>query len=245
MRLRKRILKLNAALAIAIGVALVVAACGGGDPTPTVVGAPTVAPLPGVEVLPTATATPRGSPKRGGTLVVAGTGDPPDLDPRTGQVSVQFLHLWGQAYSQLARYNYQDPTTAIIPDLGESWEIGSDLRTYTFKIRDDVKWHNGEDFTVEDAVAGVEILKSDGARTQGELATVETIEAVDDDTLRITLSEPRSSLVSVLALIVSMIVSQDVLDAAGGDLKAGSHHRHGAVRGVRVHPGRVRRVQQV
>jgi len=221
MTKQRRMLKLYAVLAGAIVVALVVGACGSSDPTPIVQGAPTVEPLPGVEVQPSPTPTPSGSPRRGGTLVVSGTGDAPNLDPRTGQVSVQFLHLWGQAYSQLARYNYQDPTTAIIPDLAESWEISGDNRTYTFKIRDKVKWHNGKDFTVEDAVAGVKILKNDGLRTQGELATIETIEAVNDETMRITLSAPRASLVSVLALIVSMIVSQDVLDQAGGDLKDG------------------------
>jgi peptide/nickel transport system substrate-binding protein len=38
------------------------------------------------------------------------------------------------------------------PDLAESWTVSADGLTYTFKLRRDVKWHDGKPFTSEDVI---------------------------------------------------------------------------------------------
>ena len=46
-----------------------------------------------------------------------------------------------------------DPNLAtILPDLAESWEVSPDARVFTFRLRRDVHWHDGEPFTARDVV---------------------------------------------------------------------------------------------
>ena len=156
----------------------------------------------------------------GGTLIAASSGDPPNLDVARA-TSVQLLHMWGQAYSQLVRYNFQEPLEDVVPDLATGWEVSDGSTVYTFKIRQGVKWHDGQDFTVGDAQFGVQVLKDNNPRMIPELESVTAIETVGDDTLRITLNAPRASLVAVLGIIQAPIVAQHVWDAAGGDLAEG------------------------
>ena len=156
----------------------------------------------------------------GGTLIAASSGDPPNLDVARA-TSVQLLHMWGQSYSQLVRYNFQEPLEDVVPDLATGWEVSDGSTVYTFKIRQGVKWHDGQDFTVEDAQFGVQVLKDNNPRMIPELESVTAIETVGNDTLRITLNAPRASLVAVLGIIQAPIVAQHVWEAAAGDLAEG------------------------
>jgi peptide/nickel transport system substrate-binding protein len=119
------------------------------------------------------------------------------------------------------QFNFEDPVDKIIPDLAEDWQVSPDLLTYTFQIRDGVKWHDGQPFTAQDAKWAVEMLKEKGPRVKSELRTVDRVEAPDASTLRIVLTQPRTSLLSVLGLFTAPIVAKHVFEAAGGDLKQG------------------------
>src|SRR5687767_8762199 len=67
----------------------------------------------------------------------------PGLDPTGGAAS---------SIGEVTLYNIYETLTKINPDgsvsplLAESWEVSPDLRTYTFKLRKNVKFHNGEPF---------------------------------------------------------------------------------------------------
>src|SRR5205814_1181422 len=67
----------------------------------------------------------------------------PGLDPTGGAAS---------AISEVSLYNIYEPLTkinsdgSVTPLLAESWEVSPDLKTYTFKLRKNVKFHNGEPF---------------------------------------------------------------------------------------------------
>ena len=69
--------------------------------------------------------------------------EPPGLDPTAGAAS---------SIAEVTLYNIYETLTKINPDgsvsplLAESWEVSSDLKTYTFRLRKDVKFHNGEPF---------------------------------------------------------------------------------------------------
>ena len=76
------------------------------------------------------------------TLVLAMALEPaPGLDPTAGAAS---------AIAEITLYNVFETLTKIAQDgsvrplLAESWEIAPDLKTYTFKLRKDVKFHTGE-----------------------------------------------------------------------------------------------------
>ncbi len=122
------------------------------------------------------------------SLTLAMALEPPGLDPTAGAAS---------AIAEITHYNIFETLTKINPDgsvsplLAEGWEVSPDLRTYTFRLRKDVKFHNGEPFnahTVRFAFqrAGGEKSTNKDKRT---FATMETVRAVDDFTLVIVNKE--------------------------------------------------------
>lgn len=86
------------------------------------------------------------------------------------------------------------PHGSVVPDLAtELPEVSPDGSTYTFHLRDDVKWHDGEDFTSEDVLFTIEAIKASGAQGAPELAaTWDSVEvsAPDDHTVVVRLPEP-------------------------------------------------------
>ncbi len=74
-------------------------------------------------------------------VVLAMTLEPPGLDPTAGAAS---------AIAEIVQYNIFETLTKINPDgsvsplLAESWEVSPDLKTYTFRLRRDARFHNGE-----------------------------------------------------------------------------------------------------
>jgi peptide/nickel transport system substrate-binding protein len=93
------------------------------------------------------------TPKKGGTLVVGMSQDLPGLDPHpsTSTITYQVLSL---VYQGLVDF---DRDLKIKPVLAESWTTSGDGRTWTFKLRKGVKFHNGR------AVLGWNLL-GDGLR---------------------------------------------------------------------------------
>jgi peptide/nickel transport system substrate-binding protein len=86
-------------------------------------------------------------------------------------------------------------TTEPIPELAESWDISDDGLEYTFNLREDVTWHDGEQFTADDVVFTYELHMHEdtGSPRFTELSTrIDTVEAVDDYTVQYTLSQPAS-----------------------------------------------------
>ena len=167
---------------------------------------------------PTAAPPTESQPRRGGILTVSG-GDPPNIDPIKAVTSQYYLH-WGNIYSGLVQYNPRQPVNQIIPDLAESWEIGSDLTRYTFKMRPGVNWHDGQAFSAADAKWSLETLMAEGGHA-AELPAIATIEAPDDGTLVLNLERPQASVLQILGLIFVPIVAQHVYEANGGDLSNG------------------------
>ena len=82
------------------------------------------------------------NPKRGGALKWAGPAEVPHFDVHQGSPRAVMCHL----YNNLFRFNPADGLKTIIPDLAESWKISPDGKTYTFKLRDGVKFHDGTAF---------------------------------------------------------------------------------------------------
>ncbi len=80
-----------------------------------------------------------------------------------------------------------------IPDLAQSWEVSTDGLTYTFHLRDDVLWHDGQPFTAEDVAFTMGLLRHPDFPGPSDLATfwrtVETY-AVDEYTVRFVLTQP-------------------------------------------------------
>src|SRR5690606_31312848 len=83
----------------------------------------------------------------GGRLVVATSQDPITLNPAMS-AHIHSHMIADSMFSLLVRRSW-DPQE-FLPDLAESWEISNEGRTFTFHLRDDVLWHDGEPFTSAD-----------------------------------------------------------------------------------------------
>ena len=96
----------------------------------------------------------------------------------------------------------------VCPDLASNWVANIGFTEWTFTIRNDVLWHDGEPFTAEGvafwfdlAVNGVET--DDGIRApayfRGELGDIESVEVLPFNQVRVTLREPNPHYLEVLA----------------------------------------------
>jgi len=75
-----------------------------------------------------------------------------------------------------------------VPALAERWEMEGD-DVYVFHLRDGVTWHDGEPFTAEDVVFTVEYIKEHPYQWV-DSGIIESAEALDDQTVKVTLSQP-------------------------------------------------------
>lgn len=86
-------------------------------------------------------------------------------------------------------------------DLAESWEFSDDGLTWTFHLRENVKWHDGEDFTADDVVFSYGIPLDEGYIGPRGLAfeIIDEINKVDDHTVEFVLSEPYAPFITITA----------------------------------------------
>ncbi len=93
----------------------------------------------------------------------------------------------GKIYESLLTYDF-DFTPK--PGLAKSWEISPDGLTYTFKLHENVKWHDGQPFTADDVVFSTqEMLMQVHPRARAIFENCKSIEAVDKHTVRFVLKQ--------------------------------------------------------
>jgi peptide/nickel transport system substrate-binding protein len=98
-------------------------------------------------------------------------------------------------YDNLVRRDPRDSGQTIIPDLAHSWEVAKDSKTYTFFLRQGVKFHDGGELIAEDVKATFQrlIFPPQGFTSPRTplFAAVEAITVRDDHTIEFTLREVR------------------------------------------------------
>lgn len=111
------------------------------------------------------------------------------------------------AYDGLVRYDRE--WKEIIPNLAESWEVSEDSRTFTFKLRDGLKWNNGKPFTSADIAFAVELF---GEPTYGAGTFMKNpnnpvkVEIVDDTTFSFVFEKPNGVIMDELASINGLTI---------------------------------------
>lgn len=134
--------------------------------------------------------------KRGGTLRIGADADPIGLDPTTVTAfsSNDFTAL---LYSGLLRWNAK---MQVEPDLALAYEM-PDERTYVFKLRQGVKFHNGKDFTAEDVKYTFDRIldQAIASRLRAQYASIENVTVIDPFTVRFTLKTRDAAFLSYLA----------------------------------------------
>ncbi len=157
-------------------------------------------------------------------------GDPETLDQHKTSTVVE-ANLLRDLYEGLVVY---DSKAQIIPGVAESWEVSEDGLVYTFTLRQDAKWSNGDPVTAGDFVYSLKRIqnpetaakyasilypiKNAEAINSGE-AEVDTlgVKAVDDYTLEITLEQPTPYFVELLQHQTALPVHPASVEEHGTD----------------------------
>jgi peptide/nickel transport system substrate-binding protein len=162
------------------------------------------------------------TPRRGGVLLAAIAADAPSLDPHQ-ETTFATIELVAPLYSLLLQI---DPLNypKIIGDLATDWKIAPDGLTYTFKIRQGVKFHDGSTLTATDIKASYDKIVSppQGVRSvrKNAYTAVSSIEAPDVETVVFKLKFPSASLLSNLASPWNVIYPKKYLDRDPNHFKA-------------------------
>ena len=125
---------------------------------------------------------------------IAISANPPSLDPQSVNSNIVGgigIHVYESLFAMDENY---EPT----PVLAESYEVSDDGMTYTIKLRQGVKFHNGEEMTADDVVASMNrwIETSPKANT---LIGGSTFEKVDDYTVNLKVNQASSDIIMILA----------------------------------------------
>ena len=181
------------------------------QPAPAATAAPGEMAVPAATAVPGATSTPRpaaapaGEAKYGGTFVMSTRGDPPGWDPMfTGTITLHSVAGSMYGYGNLVRSCRED-TYFICGGLASEWESNADLTVWTLTIRDDVLWHDGMPFTVDDAEFWFDLTLNGAGDTRrpsslaGDLTMIDSVEVVEGNKLQITLNTATPVFLDILA----------------------------------------------
>jgi len=141
--------------------------------------------------------TAAGPPTEGDWVIIRYDSEPENLNPLTQQTANAGYALFGLNFSQIAetlmQYNTDD-WTITKPLLAESRpEVSPDHLTYTYTLRDGVKWHDGKPFTAEDVLFSAKIVMCplvDAAPLRSTVTDLVNVEILEGRKVRFTMSRP-------------------------------------------------------
>ncbi|MGB3386667.1 MAG: ABC transporter substrate-binding protein [Pseudaminobacter sp.] len=125
-------------------------------------------------------------------LVLGVVLEPPHLDPTAGAAAAIDEILYANVFEGLTRIG---PKGEVLPALAENWTVSDDGKTYTFKLRTGVKFHDGTDFDAEDVKFSLDRARAENSTNAQKalFAAIDTVEAADPATVTVTLKQPQGS----------------------------------------------------
>jgi ABC-type transport system substrate-binding protein len=137
-------------------------------------------------------------PKVAGTYREGVIGSPQSLNPLFSSLNEVDQDIVSLVYSGLLRY---DSKRRLVPDLAIKYDISSDNKVYTFELKQNVRWHDGEIFTAEDVVATFELIQDTGVGSPLAVSFQKVlVQAIDTYTVSFTLEEPFTSFLPSLTV---------------------------------------------
>lgn len=138
-----------------------------------------------------------GSQKDSDSTLVYGSSDYDSINPTMNE-HCEIKHL---LFDGLVK---RDGEGNLVPSLAESWNYDEDTLTYTFQLRSDVKWHDGENFTAQDVAFTIDAIRnpdnaSENAPNYGE---VQEIQVLSDTEIAFVLSEPNYAFLDYMTMSI-------------------------------------------
>lgn len=168
--------------------------------------------------------------KQGGSMIVTYKDDVSTLDPAIGYD----WQNWSMIKSLFdGLMDYEPGTTNLRKEIADDYTISDDGKTFTFKLRKGVKFHNGRELTADDVKYSIERVvnpktQSPGAgffgsivgfedASAGKAEALSGITVVDPYTIKFELSRPDATFLHVLALNFAHIVPKEEVEKYGAD----------------------------
>ena len=144
-------------------------------------------------------------------ITVAMQLEPPHLDPTSAAAGAIDSVLYANVFEGLTRFAADG---SVVPGLAKSWDISEDGLTYTFTLQEGVTFHDGSSFDAEDVKFSLDRARAeDSTNAQKALfEAIDTVEAVDPATVRITLGQPNGALLFNLAWGDAVIVAPESIE---------------------------------
>ncbi|PWJ86330.1 peptide/nickel transport system substrate-binding protein [Pseudaminobacter salicylatoxidans] len=152
------------------------------------------------------------APQRGGhfRIGIADFGTSDTIDPTTTNTVFQSNLEW-QLRNNLAE---PGPGGKPVPELAESWEPSKDAKSWAFRIRKGVEFHNGKTLTARDVVYSYQLHTAEGSASVGKslIASVEDVRADGDDVVIFTLKQGNVGFPAITAYGAFYIVPEGETD---------------------------------
>lgn len=154
------------------------------------------------------------------TIVRYDIGDAKTLDPADCYDTASSEPIFS-IYDTLVTYKGND-TLTFYPSLATDWEVSNDSLTWTFHLRQGVKFSNGNDFTAEDVKYSFDRVLTMGAPESGvdwilgQCMDTNSTTIIDDDTIQIKLTESYGGFLALMPYTVAAIVDKDYVEENGG-----------------------------
>lgn len=148
-------------------------------------------------------------PAAGGTYIEGVAGTPKHINPLLCQLNEADRDLCSLVFEGLTRLN---EAGEAMPALAQTWNISDNGITYTFKLREDAKWEDGQPVTADDVVFTAGLLRDEafpGRRDIGDLWQQVTVNKLDDRTVEFALQQPFAPFIDYtsIGLLPSHILS--------------------------------------
>lgn len=168
------------------------------------------------------------NPAPGGGVFRRLWADPPTLDPHlTGDTTSAGVVV--EIFSGLVAI---DTDLQLVPDIAESWTIDDTGTVYTFTLRDNVTFHNGDKVTAHDFKWSIERAASPSLAShladtylndiigasdyiEGNAASIEGVTVIDDRTLQIAIDAPKAYFLAKLSYPTAYVLLRDAVEGGG------------------------------
>ena len=163
----------------------------------------------------------QGTPKRGGTLTTILTPEPPILILGVNNQGPTSLAA-GKLFQGLLEYSFKlEP----MPLLAKLWSLSDDKKTYTFKLQDNVKFHDGHPMTADDVIFSITKFHTElSPRARPIFSKIKEATAPDPHTVVLTLETPFEPFLLMFDVSACAIVPKHIYD--GTDYRTNPANQH-------------------
>lgn len=142
-------------------------------------------------------------------IVLGSSGKTTTTDPQVVS-NIQHDTIFKLTHNSLICYDWEKKE--MVPELATEWSVSADGLTWTFKLRNDVEFHNGEKMTSDDVVYTFERAKATGVSGATTYKQIAEIKALGDYEIQMTLTQPNADWLYMLQYTTCSILNREAVE---------------------------------